>query len=74
MKFRDDCCGWRDLRIERGADCDNINVSIDTKVKSPSYDGAHFISISYGGNYASFYLSRNELRKFAKAILKETDK
>jgi hypothetical protein len=73
VKFKNDGCGWRDLRFERG-DKESIQVSIDKSTRDDLHDNSPFVSISEGGAYAAFHMSITELRKFAKAILKETDK
>jgi hypothetical protein len=70
VKFKSDGGGWRDL-IAGNEDEDHLQVSIDT---TPTRDSSHFISIREGKTYAAFHMTRGELRKIARKILKETAK
>ena len=73
MRFKNDGCGWRDLRIER-TEREYIQISLDKSVKSRTAKNDHFICIGDGVSFADFHLSKTQLRRFAKAILKETEK
>lgn len=74
MRFKSAPYGWRDLRIEGSNPDSGLQVSIDTETTHTRKDKAHFISIEEDGNFAAFHMSVPELRKFAQAILKETEK
>jgi len=73
VKFKKDGCGWRDLQFGRAGLSEKITVSIDSDDTVRAKDRSNFIAVSEGGSYAAFHMTTKELRKFAKAIIKELE-
>lgn len=70
MKFKDDGCGWRDLRLVNGSE--ELQASIPTK--KAGRGAQPFISCGEFYQYASVSMSRAQMRAFATKILKELSK